>query len=98
MTKLVSIVIPAYNNYPLLHQLLMDIKQHCQGVNEVLVVNDASTETDIYKDLEYWSTIGVIPLRTIHVEENQERVVRADQVNTDAKGGMVFRVVTDVRI
>jgi|SRR5690348_14730692 len=98
MTKLVSIVIPAYNNYPLLHQLLMDIKQHCQGVNEVLVVNDASTETDIYKGLEFWKKIGVIPLRTIHVEENQGFLLTANQGMKAAKGDIIILLSTDVRI
>lgn len=98
MTKLVSIVIPVYNQYPLLHQLLMDIKQHCQGVNEVLVVNDCSTETDVYKGLEFWKKINVLPIKTIHVEENQGFLLSANQGMKAAKGDIIILLSTDVRI
>lgn len=98
MTKLVSIVIPTYNQYPLLHQLLMDIKQHCQGVSEVLVVNDSSTERDIYKGLEFWKKLNVIPLRVMNIEENGGFLKASNKGIKAAKGDIVILISTDVRI
>lgn len=98
MTKLVSIVIPTFNQYPLLHQLLMDIKQHCQGVSEVLVVNDSSTERDIYKGLEFWKKLNIIPLRVINIEENVGFLKASNKGIKAAKGDIVILISTDVRI
>ena len=47
-----SVVIPAYNNWALLHQLLYDIHS-TKGTNEfeVIVVNDKSTEEKMIKKI-----------------------------------------------
>ena len=48
----VSIVIPSYNNYALLHQLLMDIYKKCPDVYEVIVVDDNSSEEEMFEGLQ----------------------------------------------
>lgn len=98
MTKTVSIVIPVYDHWDLCHQLLMDIKQHCQGVNEVVVVNDASEDGDVYKGLDFWKKINALPLKVINRQKNVGFLLASNEGIKAAKGDIVILLSTDVRI
>lgn len=98
MTKTVSIVIPVHNQYPLLHQLLMDIKQHCQGVNEVLIINDDSDDADVFKGLEFWKKIDVLPIKVKHLQTNLGFLKASNFGIKTAIGDIVILISTDVRV
>lgn len=94
----VSIVIPAFNHYDLLHQVLFDIYKNCNSVNEVVVVNDASTETDVITGLDWWKHGGMLPVREIRSQTNKGFLLSANVGLMKATGDIKILLSTDVRV
>lgn len=94
----VSIVIPVFNNYNQLHQLLFDLYQQCNSVNEVVVVNDASTDETVYSGLSWWKTTGMLPIREIRSKENRGFLRTANIGLKRATGDVLILISTDVRV
>ena len=94
-----SIVIPCYNHYDLLHQLLWDLYKHCRdSIDEVVVVDDASTE-DIQKGLlGFWFKQGLLPLKVITNKENLGFLKTSNRGMEKASGDILILISTDVRI
>lgn len=94
----VSIVIPTYNHYGLLHQCLFDIYSKCAPVDEVIIVNDCSTEQDVYDGIKWWKSSGMLPLRHVRLSENV-MFLRASNIGLQkATGDAVILLSNDVRI
>jgi len=95
-----SFVIPVYNNYDLLHQLLWDIYKQCccNNLHEVIVVNDASTEKAIYDGLGWWTSQKMLPIKIMNNEENRGFLLTSNKGLICAEGDNVILVSTDVRI
>jgi GT2 family glycosyltransferase len=94
----VSIVIPAYNHYDLLHQLLYDLYRNCNSVNEVVVVNDASTDEELFSGLNWWKGTGMLPIREIRAKENKGFLISANLGLKQATGDIKILISTDVRV
>lgn len=99
MEPRISIVIPVFNQYPLLHQLLYDIYQKCYNhVDEVLIVNDASTEEDVIGGLDWWKQSEMLPIREIRNKENRGFLLSSNLGLRKATGDIKILISTDVRL
>lgn len=94
-----SIVIPVYNHYDLLHQLLFDIYKHCSDVDEVLLMDDASPELlELQGGMNWWMSNGLLNVRHIRMKENKGFLRNSNAGLKLATGDIVCLVSTDVRI
>ena len=93
-----SFVIPTYNNYKLLHQTFWDIYRKCSLVDEVLVVDDASTDEDVANGIKWWKSRGLLPIRHIRLNKNV-MFLRASNIGLQkAEGDIVCLLSNDVRL
>lgn len=65
-----SVVIPAYNHWELTHQLLYDLYKNCPLIEEVIIVDNGSTERVMHDGLLWWKSTNMLPLEIIRLEEN----------------------------
>lgn len=94
----VSIVILCYNRYDLTHQLLMDIKQHCSQAYEVIVVDNASEDSNVANGLEFWLSLNVLPLKVVSLRNNRGFIGGMNYGLSKATGDIVVLLSNDVRI
>ena len=66
----VSVVIPCFNKWYLTHQLLFDLYKNCSLIEEVIVVDNGSTEKEVKDGLAWWATNHMLPIETITLKEN----------------------------
>lgn len=93
-----SIVIPTYNHYDLLHTILYDIYQRCKNVDEVIVVNDDSTDKDYYDGLDWWMGNGMLPLRHLQMKKNGGFILSSNCGIKNATGDIICLLSSDVRV
>lgn len=93
-----SFVIPVYNNYGLLHTILWDIYKNCSRPDEVLILDDCSTEKDVKSGVEWWTRTDLLPIEYIRQEENLGFLLNSNYGLKRAKGDIVCLVSTDVRV
>lgn len=93
-----SIIIPAYNHYDLLHVLLFEIYRRCKSVDEVVVVNDASTDDSVIKGLAWWKESKLIPIRELRSSTNRGFLLSANSGLKKATGDIKILLSTDVKI
>lgn len=91
----VSIVIPFFNHWELTHQLLYDIYNQCRDVDDVVVVNNGSTETH---GLAWWQDSKLLPLRVVSLVPNQGFLLGANAGLEAALGDVTALISNDVRI
>lgn len=96
--KTFSFVIPTYNHYPLLHQILYDIYKKCSPVLEVLVVDDGSTDEDYREGLKWWKENGMLNIRHLKMETNVGFLKASNAGLKRANGDIVCLISNDVRI
>jgi len=94
-----SIVIPAYNNWSLTHQILLDIfKMFPQDV-EVVVADDCSTQWEVKSGLEWWKNHMLHErLKVVHQEMNVGFLRNANSGVSNANGDIVILLNNDIRI
>jgi GT2 family glycosyltransferase len=98
MSKL-SVVIPFYNHWDLVHQSLFDLYQHCRNsLDEVLVVNDASTDDTVYQGLMWWKEQKMLPLKELQLSENQRFLRASNKGMAKASGDILVLLSNDVRV
>ena len=93
-----SFVIPTYNHFHLLHQVLYDIYQRCPPVLEVVVVDDGSADQDYHDGLKWWNQNGLLPLRVVKKSENTGFLKTSNAGLKRAKGDVICLLSNDVRI
>lgn len=93
--KTTSIVIPFFNHWEMTHQLLYDIYTQMRDVDEVVVVDNGSTEAT---GLDWWEGNGLLPLSVIHVSENEGFLRAANRGMRHAHGEVLILISNDVRI
>lgn len=93
-----SFVIPSYNHYDLLHQLLWDIYKNCSTPHEVIIVDDASSQESFLDGLSWWMENGMLPVKHIRPIENLGFLKASNKGLKEATGDIVCLVSTDVRI
>ena len=87
--------VPFYNQWALTHQLLYDIYNQCRDVDDVVVVNNGSTETH---GLSWWQDAKLLPLRVVSLVPNKGFLMGANEGVQSALGDIVALVSNDVRI
>lgn len=92
-----SFVIPTYNHYDLVHQVLFDIYKHCSGVDEVIIMDDASPEP-LSDGLNWWMTNGLLNVRHIRMKENKGFLKNSNTGLKLATGDVVCLLSNDVRL
>lgn len=96
--KSISIVIPTYNHYELIHNRLFEIYQRCQPVTEVVVMDNGSTDEDHANGMEWWKTNGMLNVRHFRAEENIGFIRISNIGIKEAIGDIVLLLSNDVQI
>lgn len=96
--KTISIVIPTYNHYDLLHARLFEIYQKCSPVLEVIVVDDCSTDKDYADGLEWWKTNGMLNVRHLRMTKNGGFILSSNAGIQNAIGDIVILLSSDVQL
>jgi len=98
MSKL-SIVIPMYNHWELTLQLLGDLlRTNKDYIDEILVVNDASTDDTVYEGLRFWKQEQILPIRELRLKENVGFLKASNKGMAKASGDILVLLSNDVRI
>ena len=93
-----SVVIPTYDHWSLCHSLLFNIYQFNRSVDEVLVIDNGSTELDYHKGLEWWTLQRMLPIKVLELEENIG-FLRACNVGVrKASGDNIILISNDVEV
>jgi|SRR6185369_7520536 len=91
----VSFVIPIYNHFPLINQLLIDIRDNCTP-DEIIVVDDCSNDKDTLDGISWWeNNFNVKLLRPL---ENLGFLKASNYGISKATGDIVCLISSDVRI
>jgi GT2 family glycosyltransferase len=91
----ISAVITMYNHYDLTHQLLYDIFNNSRSFDEVVVVDNGSTEVT---GLHWWEESDLLPLDVIRVTENEGFLRAANRGVRMSHGDLVVLLSNDVRV
>lgn len=94
----VSVVIPVYNNWQGCHQLLYDLYHRCSLIEEVIVVNDASPDSDVLSGLKWWKSTNMLPIDVIDLKENLGFLRASNLGIKEAMEDVVCLISTDVRV
>lgn len=91
----VSVVIPQFNGWNLTHSLLFDLYNFCRGIDEVLLVDNGSTEKD---GRDWWLGNNMLPLRVLRLDGNIGFLKAANYGMQKAKGDILILISNDVSI
>ncbi len=91
----VSFVVPFYNHWELTHQLLYDIYTQCRDVDEVIVVNNGSTESH---GLSWWQDSKLLPLRVVSLVPNKGFLLGSNEGLKASLGDVTALISNDVRL
>jgi len=66
-----SIVVPCYEKWHLTHALLNDLRKHeKENIDEVIVVNNGSTEEEVADGLNFWQANNLLPIKIETIKTN----------------------------
>lgn len=91
----VSVVIPMFNGWSMTHSLLFDLYNFCRGIDEVLLIDNGSTEKD---GRDWWIDNGMLPLKVVRIPENIGFLKAANYGMTEAKGDVLILISNDVQV
>lgn len=94
----VSVVIPCFNKWHLTHQLLFDLYKNCSLIEEVIVVDNGSTEKEVKDGLAWWTSTNMLPIETITIKDNAGFLRAANIGLKAAVGDFVWLISNDVRV
>lgn len=97
-----SIIIPVYNRYDLVHELLYNLRNHMplDKEIEVVVMDDNSPDEDVRKGLGWWQKSG-ISLHPLKYHRNETNLGFGQNCNRGvgfAKTDNIILISTDVRV
>jgi len=94
----ISFVIPSYNHGDLLTNLLMDILTYNSEVDEVLVVDNGSTDESYLSTRSWWESHHGLNISFFHIKENVGFLKACNYGVSKAIGDIIILVSNDVRI
>lgn len=95
MPPKVSVVVLMYNRWDLTHQLLYDLFNHSRQVDEVVVLDNGSTEVS---GIEWWTGATMLPVTPVRLEQNVGFLRGANAGMAAAKGDHLVLLSNDVRV
>jgi GT2 family glycosyltransferase len=103
MTYTTSIVIPIFKNWKLCHALLSDINRYEKDVDEVVVVDDFSEDSEVAEGLDFWVDSKLLPITVLRPKHNGGFTVSSNIglrycEKPLAVRHMTFLISSDVRI
>jgi O-antigen biosynthesis protein len=98
MESKISFVVPSYNHADLLTNLLMDILTYNSEVDEVVVIENGSTEAEIFTVYGWWQEHINLPLVTYTLKDNIGFLRACNYGVSKAIGDIIVLVSNDVRI
>jgi len=94
-----SVVIPVHNRWDLSHQILWDLYKTCRAsIDEVLVVDDASTMSVVHDGINWWWSRQMLPLKVEYLKENVGFLKASNHGMAKASGDILILLSNDVRI
>jgi O-antigen biosynthesis protein len=99
MENKLSVVIPCYNNWNLTHSLLYDLYNfNKDGLNDVVIVDDCSTDRMVKDGLLWWMEQKMLPINLIHLNKNVG-FLKASNIGVEKSiGDDVLLISNDVSI
>ena len=95
----VSIVIPTYGKYELVHQVLFDIYKKCSSLYEIIVMDDCSPQGDLIHDgITWWVNNGLMNVKYSSTKTNSGFLKNSNSGLRMATGDVVILISNDVRI
>jgi len=98
MGNKVSIVVPCYNHYDLLHSLLFDIYNFNRDVDEVVIIDNGSNAKDFFDGYNWWLKSKNLPLKMYTIKENVGFLKACNFGVPKADGDIILLVSNDVQI
>ena len=99
MTEKLSVVIPNYNHYDLLHSLLWDLYNfNRDGLDDVVVVDDCSTDKQVKDGLLWWMEQKMLPINLVHLNQNVGFLKASNIAVEKSIGDIVLLISNDVSI
>lgn len=93
-----SVVIPTYNHWDLCHSLLFDLYNFNRSADEILVIDDGSTDLDYHQGLGWWKSQNLLPLRVLEMEENTGFLRACNAGVRKASGDVIILISNDVSV
>jgi O-antigen biosynthesis protein len=99
MENKLSVVIPCYNNWNLTHSILYDLYNfNKDGLNDVVIVDDCSTDRMVKDGLLWWMEQKMLPINLIHLNKNVG-FLKASNIGVEKSiGDDVLLISNDVSI
>ena len=94
----ISIVIPCFNKWELTHSLLFDIYNFNRSVDEVLVVDNGSTDIAVQQGLQWWQENKMLPIQVLSIKDNVGFLLASNQGIKESRGEIILLLSNDVRI
>lgn len=95
----VSFVIPYFNHWELTHQALFGLYQFCRAdIDEVVAVNDGSTDVEAHTGISWWKQNKMLPIRILEMEENVGFLRASNAGIRRASGDIIVLMSNDVVI
>lgn len=95
----VSVIIPFYNHYNLVHQVLFDLYSFCrESIDEIILVNDGSGDREVYDGIDWWKSAKMLPIKVLDMEENVGFLRASNAGLRKAKGSLKVLISNDVLI
>jgi GT2 family glycosyltransferase len=98
MNKTLSVVIPVFNHWNFTHQLIANLKSSFYPMEEIIIVNDASTSVDTATGVAFWKRTGLLTIKYIELEENVGFTLAANIGLQAAKGDIIVLANNDIKI
>lgn len=98
MQHKISLVVLTYNGWAHTHQLLLDIRNNCPDVHEVLVVDNGSEDPAVDIGLRFWEGLECVPLTVATITKNIGFVGGMNYGLKSATGDIIVAISNDVRI
>lgn len=98
MPDTVSIIVPIYNRWDLVHARMNELHRYCRADEnlEIILVDDASTDMDIRGGVAFWQKQVGLPIRFASHKENRGFGATCNDGVRIAKGEIIALLSDDV--
>jgi GT2 family glycosyltransferase len=98
MSITTSVVIPCYNHWEFTHSLLFDLYKNSDIPDEVIVMDDCSTDSMVADGIRFWTDKRMLPVTHYRQAKNQGFLKTSNAGIEYADGDVVILLSNDVSI